>query len=88
MLSHSKKSVSTAIIVSFGGIGGIFASLVFRQADFPEYRPGIWATIGSQFLLLILLAITTAHYWGKNKAVIEGTSTEALEGQPGFLYTL
>ncbi len=34
-VSHSKKAVSAAIIIGMGGVGGIFASLVYRQADYP-----------------------------------------------------
>ncbi|KAF8162367.1 major facilitator superfamily domain-containing protein [Pholiota molesta] len=88
VVSHTKRAVSTAIIVSFGGIGGIFASLVFRQVDFPTYRPGIYATIACQLLMLILLGITTLHYRNKNKSIREGTASSPLEGQIGFLYTL
>ncbi|KAH6913607.1 major facilitator superfamily domain-containing protein [Coprinopsis sp. MPI-PUGE-AT-0042] len=72
--SHSKRSVSTAVIIAFGGIGGIFATLVFRQQDAPSYIPGIWATAACQFMMLILLAINT----GKR----------VNEGQPGFYYTI
>jgi len=75
-------------MVSFGGLGGIFASLVFRQQDFPHYLPGIYATIACQVLLLVLLAITTFYFWVKNKAVLDGTAKAPLEGQVGFLYTL
>ncbi|KAF9553035.1 MFS general substrate transporter [Agrocybe pediades] len=88
IISHTKRSVSTAIIVSFGGIGGIFASLVFRQVDYPSYLPGIYATIGSQLLMLVLLALTTTHFWLKNKSVRTGQADELLEGQEGFFYTL
>ncbi|KAF8911501.1 major facilitator superfamily domain-containing protein [Gymnopilus junonius] len=88
IISHTKRAVSTAIIVSFGGIGGIFASLVFRQVDYPTYLPGIYATVACQFLMLVLLAVTTLHYWHKNKSIIQGTAAEPLEGREGFLYTL
>lgn len=37
-----------AVIIAFGGLGGIFATTVFRQKDFPTYIPGLWATIGCQ----------------------------------------
>lgn len=80
--------MSAAIIVSFGGIGGIVASLVFRQQDYPHYLPGIYATIAGQVLLLVLLAITTFHYWSKNKAIRDGSAKGPLEGHVGFLYTL
>ncbi|KAF8161311.1 major facilitator superfamily domain-containing protein [Crassisporium funariophilum] len=89
IVSHTKRAVSTAIIVSFGGLGGIFASVVFRQADAPKYLPGIYATIACQILMLVLLAITTTYYWRQNKSIHEGTgATLPLEGQVGFLYTL
>jgi hypothetical protein len=35
--SHTKRAVQTATIVAAGGIGGIVATLVFRQKDFPRY---------------------------------------------------
>lgn len=88
IVSQTKRAVSTAITVMFGGLGGIIASLVFRQVDSPRYRPGIYATIASQFLMLILLAITTLYYRRKNKSIQEGTATKPLEGRVGFLYTL
>lgn len=76
------------MLVSFGGVGGIFASLVFRQADAPNYRPGIYATVACQLLMLVLLAVTTVYYRRQNKSVSDGTADSPLEGQGGFLYTL
>ncbi|KAH8814780.1 hypothetical protein DL96DRAFT_1685011 [Flagelloscypha sp. PMI_526] len=78
VIGHSKRAVSTAMIISFGGIGGIFATTAFREKDFPTYRGGIWATIACQLLLLILLAITTLTYRSRNKAAKE--SGRVLEG--------
>ncbi|CAA7260554.1 unnamed protein product [Cyclocybe aegerita] len=88
VVTHTKRAVTTAVTVSLGGIGGIFASLVFRQVDYPRYMPGIYATIGCQFLLLFLLETTTVFFSYKNKSILEGTATEPLEGQEGFMYTL
>ncbi|KAF5380507.1 hypothetical protein D9615_004684 [Tricholomella constricta] len=65
--SHTRRAVSTAMIISFGGIGGIFATTIFRQTDFPRYLPGIYATIACQILLLFLLGITTVYFWKQNK---------------------
>ncbi|KAJ5624783.1 hypothetical protein N7510_001092 [Penicillium lagena] len=39
------RAFSSATLVGFGGIGGIVSSLVFRDQDAPEYRPGMWAAI-------------------------------------------
>jgi hypothetical protein len=36
-VTHTKKSVSTAMVIGMGGVGGIIASTVYRQADFPRY---------------------------------------------------
>ena len=88
VVSHSKRSVSSAIIVAFGGVGGIFATTAFRQVDSPQYIPGIWATLGCQFLMLVLLAVTTVRHARLNKKAREGTLATPLEGQPGFFYTL
>jgi MFS family permease len=88
IVSHSKRAVSTAIVIAFGGIGGIIATTIFRQQDYPRYLPGFWATIGIQFFLLFLLGVTSIHYHIMNKKARAGTLKSPLEGQPGFLYTL
>ncbi|KNZ74905.1 hypothetical protein J132_05904 [Termitomyces sp. J132] len=87
VVSHTKRAVSSAMIISFGGIGGIFATTVFRQADSPRYLPGIYATIACQVLLLLLLALMSLYFWKHNKRVFE-ESASAEVGQPEFLYTL
>ncbi|GLB37556.1 putative high-affinity nicotinic acid transporter [Lyophyllum shimeji] len=87
VVSHTKRAVSTAIIVAFGGIGGIFATTVFREQDYPRYINGIWATIGCQSLMLVLLAMLSRTYNRRNKLAREG-KMGPLEGQPGFYYTI
>lgn len=62
------------------------ATTIFRQVDFPRYLPGIYATLGSQILLLALLAITSTHFWLENKR-IRGENVLAT-GKGLFLYTL
>ncbi|KAF9012523.1 major facilitator superfamily domain-containing protein [Cyathus striatus] len=86
--SHSKRSVQSAMTVALGGIGGIMASTVFRAKDAPRYLPGLGVTIGSQVLLLIVLGITTTHFYRLNRQKREGKLTEPLEGHPDFYYTL
>lgn len=43
--SYSKRAVASAVVIGMGGVGGIFASLVYRQVDAPAYLPGLGATI-------------------------------------------
>ncbi|KAJ2917764.1 hypothetical protein MD484_g2676, partial [Candolleomyces efflorescens] len=84
VVSYTKRGVTTAVVVSFGGIGGIFATTVFRQSDAPHYMPGIYATIGCQFVLLASLAITTVYFKTQNREVQKAPA----EGKPRFVYTL
>jgi len=83
-ISHSKRAVSTAMIVSFGGLGGIFATTVFRQIDFPRYLMGIYATIACQLVLLILLSATTRFFRRENQKVVLGCHVD----ETRVLYTL
>ncbi|RDB25089.1 hypothetical protein Hypma_007609 [Hypsizygus marmoreus] len=85
--SHTKRAVSTAMVISFSGIGGIFATTVFRQADFPNYLPGIYATLACQVFMIILLAITTTYFWRQNQRT-RAMTAPAIGGQSAFLYTL
>ncbi|EKM81127.1 hypothetical protein AGABI1DRAFT_56500 [Agaricus bisporus var. burnettii JB137-S8] len=85
-ISHSKRAVSTAMVISFGGVGGIFATTVFRQSDFPRYIPGIYASIGCQLLLLACLTGTTIYFRLENLKVRQGCR---IVGQGAdFVYTL
>lgn len=83
-ISHSKRAVSTAMIVSFGGLGGIFATTVFRQIDFPRYLMGIYATITCQLVLLILLMGTTIFFRRENQKALSGCHVD----ETRVLYTL
>ncbi|TFL07157.1 major facilitator superfamily domain-containing protein [Pterulicium gracile] len=88
VVSQTKRSVSTGLIISFGGSGGIFATMVFRQQDYPNYRPGMWAAAGCQLLMLCLLCLTTFILRRRNLRCQQGLLRKPLEGQPGFFYTL
>ena len=84
--TNSKRSVGSALQIGFGSIGGIIASTVFRSQDAPRYIPGIWVTIACQFLILILLAITTTFFKRENKK--QEQEGKVLEGCEGFRYTI
>ncbi|TFK44906.1 major facilitator superfamily domain-containing protein [Crucibulum laeve] len=88
VVSHSKRSVQSALTVCLGGIGGIMASTVFRAQDAPRYLPGFGVTVGSQVLMLLILGCTTLHFRKLNRELREGKRTKPLEGQVGFFYTL
>ncbi|GAA6059480.1 hypothetical protein JCM10212_002223 [Sporobolomyces blumeae] len=86
--SHTKRAVSSAICVGMGGMGGIFASLVYRQVDYPKYLPGLWATIGCQFSILAILVALSLYFRKRNAEADRGE--RILEESPdnSFRYTL
>ena len=83
---HWKRALSSATLVGFGGIGGIAGGTVFRSQDAPEYRPGIWATLACNLLIIIIVACLTVYFKIRNKQAIEGR--RILEGLPDFKYTI
>ncbi|GAA6053960.1 hypothetical protein JCM3770_004642 [Rhodotorula araucariae] len=86
VLSHSKRAVSSAITIGLGGVGGIFASLVYRQVDYPRYLPGLYATIGCQFAIIAIISALSLYFYHQNKRAEAGEIV--LEGNPKFRYTL
>ncbi|TRM69110.1 major facilitator superfamily domain-containing protein [Schizophyllum amplum] len=85
VVSQSKRAVTTAIIISCGGIGGIMATTVFRQQDAPVYHPGTITTIACQVMTLGLLGVLTVHLWVQNARRRRLTEQD---GVARFLYTL
>ncbi|CAI6095144.1 unnamed protein product, partial [Clonostachys chloroleuca] len=81
-----KRAFCSATLVGFGGIGGIAGSLVFRTQDSPLYRPGIYATITSNSLVIIIVALLSIHFRRCNKKADQGLTI--IEGLEGFCYTI
>jgi hypothetical protein len=87
IVGQSKRAFASAVVVGSGGIGGIIATTVFRQADAPKYIPGIWTVIGLQVGVLFVVAGTSLWFATENKKTRED-KTRLIEGQEGFLYTI
>lgn len=85
-----KRAFCSASLVGFGGIGGIAGSLVFRSADAPFYKPGLFACIGCALLSIIVVGILTLVFRRLNGQADRGEREleDADEDyQPGFRYT-
>ncbi|RVX66072.1 hypothetical protein B0A52_10006 [Exophiala mesophila] len=83
---HWKRAFCSATLVGFGGIGGVAGSLIFRSQDAPHYRPGIYAGMAANGLLILIVCINTVYFRRENrKADQEG---KILEGSPDFRYTI
>ena len=80
-----KRAFCSANLVGGGGIGGIIGSLVFRSQDAPLYRPGLWACMACNAVIITIVAITTLYFKRCNKKAREGKMV--IEGLPGFVYT-
>lgn len=61
-------------------------SLVFRTQDAPLYRPGVYAAITCNSLLIIIVTLLSIHFRRCNKKADEGRMI--IEGLEGFRYTI
>lgn len=84
--AQSKRAYSSALIIAFGGIGGIVSALTFRHEDAPTYRLGVWFTMGCQIFNVLCCCGLAAYYSMRNKAA--NHSKVVLEGHPDFRYQL
>jgi hypothetical protein len=74
------------MMVSFGGIGGVTGSLIFRSQDAPGYRPGFYGLIACNLMILVVVAILSIHFRVSNRRAENGQTT--IEGLAGFRYTM
>ncbi|KAF2214999.1 hypothetical protein CERZMDRAFT_95371 [Cercospora zeae-maydis SCOH1-5] len=81
-----KRAFSSAAMIGAGGIGGIVGSTVFRSQDAPNYRPGIYTTIGCCALVVVVTTGMVWKFWKANRRANAGG--ELIEGLEGFRYTL
>lgn len=87
IVGQTKRAFTSALVIGAGGIGGIVASTVFRSEDAPGYRPGLWVTIGANFVILIVCTIMSLGFHHRNKQARSGKSGP-IEGREGFFYTI
>ncbi|KAL0961270.1 hypothetical protein HGRIS_006233 [Hohenbuehelia grisea] len=85
--THSKRAVSSAVILAQAGFGGVIATTIFRIKDAPRYWPGVWTTLGLQIMLIGLVGMTSMTYMKRNRDRRAGRVSE-LEGSSTFYHTL
>ncbi|KAJ9475658.1 putative High-affinity nicotinic acid transporter (putative) [Pseudozyma hubeiensis] len=83
---QSKKSFTSVIVIMFGGIGGIFASLAYNEKDAPLYRKGLYATIACQVFNVLCAVGFTVYFYAANKKIRAGR--KVVDDRPGFTYTI
>lgn len=68
--------------VAGGGIGGIIASVSFRQQDaLGGYRPGLWTTVAAQLTICITAVLLMLYFRSQNRKADRGE--KVLEGHLG-----
>lgn len=86
VVGQAKKSFASAMVIGAGGVGGIVASVSFREHDAPKYEPGLWTSIAFSVAQIALTGALTLHFARRNAQVRKGG--KPIEGVEGFLYTL
>lgn len=85
-----KRAFCSATLVSFGGVGGIAGSLVFREQDSPEYGPGIYTCLACSILSIVLVGCLSLDFRVQNAKADRGEKELEFEDedvQRGFRYT-
>lgn len=82
---QSKRAFYSAVIVAFGGVGGILASIVFMQKEAKKgYPTGVFFTIACQATTGIFATCLHFYYRYQNKRADRGEIV--IENQEGFRY--
>ncbi|BEJ11525.1 hypothetical protein CspHIS471_0109470 [Cutaneotrichosporon sp. HIS471] len=83
--SQSKRAVTAAVVVAFGGLGGIFASVMFMQKEAKRgYPTGVFFTIGVNAGTVVLAFLLSVFYRYQNRRADRGEVV--LEGADDFRY--
>ncbi|RHZ54299.1 hypothetical protein Glove_428g50 [Diversispora epigaea] len=99
LAGNVKRAVGSAMMIAWGNIGGIIASQIYQQTDFPDYKTGHMIAIG---FLLMSFILVNLQYWGlklENKKkvrnpswYIKGKNEEEIKQMgdmhPRFVYNL
>ncbi|KAJ4269931.1 hypothetical protein NW762_001602 [Fusarium torreyae] len=86
IVGDARRAVSTGILISMSGVGGIYSSMVFRQQDAPNYIPGLVAVMAINIAAILVAALTMVLLRIQNRRADEGKSL--CEGREGFRYTM
>lgn len=85
--TQSKRGFSSALIVAWGGVGGILASTIFMDSEASKgYPTGVWFTIAINIVQAISVIGLRLFYQWRNKQADEGKVV--IENDPDFRYQL
>lgn len=82
--SQSKRAYTAALIVAFGGVGGILAGALFVQKEAPDYRTGVFFTVGINAFSIVASILLSFYYRLENRKADRGL--KVLENSESFRY--
>lgn len=86
--SQSKRGFSSAMIVGWGGMGGILSGVSFQQKEAAKgYPTGIFLVVSMQVATAVLCVLLSLYFRRQNRRADDGEIDE-LEGSPDFRYSL
>lgn len=83
---QSKRSFTSALVVGFGGLGGILSAVVFRPQDTPRYTLGmsfVLACQGATILICLCLGL-----WFRRSNSLANSGRKIIENHPDFRYQI
>lgn len=83
--TRAKRSVSSGLQLSFGALGGIIGSTVFRSQDAPTYTPGIIVVLCFSAVIIAICSFMNIYLNRLNR--LQKETGVVLEDQRSFLYT-
>lgn len=82
--AQSKRGFSSALVVAWGGIGGILSSVAFMEKEAPSYPTGIYLIIAMEVASIAFAALLALWFIYQNKRADRGQVV--LEDDPNFRY--
>ncbi|KAL1407931.1 hypothetical protein Q8F55_004727 [Vanrija albida] len=85
--AQSKRGYASALIIAFGGVGGIVASVAFQEKEAAKGFPsGIYLTLAMNAANVV--AVIALRFWMKWKNSRADQGLCVIEGNPDFRYQL
>ncbi|KAL1411934.1 hypothetical protein Q8F55_002923 [Vanrija albida] len=84
--AQSKRGFTSALIVAWGGVGGIISSVAFYEKDAPGYPTGVWLTVAMHIVVIAFCAGLVLWFKFQNRRADRGTVV--LEHAEDFRYQI
>lgn len=83
---QTKRAFTSALVVGFGGLGGVISGLIFREKDAPRYEFGMIWVLAFQALIIVITSVIALWFIRCNRLANQGK--KVLEGHPNFRYQI